>query len=251
MKKHILATAVGFTLMAPMANADMLLGIYAGAQGWNTSTSGGFASENATADLDFDDKTNSSFYVALEHFVPLVPNVKLARTTLNADGDTTINTNFEFDGNTYVAGESIYTESDVTTTDIILYYELFDNDLVSFDLGINAKYIDGTFIANSNDGTTTGEQDFSGVVPMVYSRVAVGLPFTGLGAYAEGSYLSIDDHKLSDFQVALTYSLLDNIAVDMTFQLGYRDVTVDIEDLDDVYADLGYDGVFAGVEVHF
>ena len=79
----------------------------------------------------------------------------------------------------------------------------------------------------------------------------VGLPFTGLSAYAEGSYLSFDDHKVSDFQVALTYSFVENLAIDMTLQVGYRDITVDIEDLDDVYADLGYDGVFAGLEIHF
>ena len=40
-------------------------------------------------------------------------------------------------------------------------------------------------------------------------------------------------------------------AVDMTLQVGYRNVTVDIEDLDDVYADMEFDGVFAGLELHF
>lgn len=86
---------------------------------------------------------------------------------------------------------------------------------------------------------------------MAYSRVEFGLPFTGLGVYAEGSYLSFDDHEVRDIQAALTYSFVENLAIDMTLQVGYRDITVDIEDLDDIYADLGFDGVFAGLEIHF
>jgi hypothetical protein len=37
----------------------------------------------------------------------------------------------------------------------------------------------------------------------------------------------------------------------MTLQVGYRKVTMDIEDLDDIYADMEFDGAFAGLEVHF
>jgi outer membrane protein len=86
---------------------------------------------------------------------------------------------------------------------------------------------------------------------MAYSKVQLGLPFTGLSAYFEGSYLSFDDHEVSDYQAAVQYSFIESIAVDMTLQLGYRNVTVDIEDLDDVYADMEFDGVFAGLELHF
>ena len=136
-------------------------------------------------------------------------------------------------------------------TDLILYYELFDNDLISFDVGLNAKYIDGAFFVEDTDSDTQSSGDFTGVVPMVYSKVQVGLPFTGLAAYAEGSYLSFDDHELSDYQVAVTYSFIESIAIDMTVQVGYRNVTVDIEDLDDIYADMEFDGVFAGLELHF
>ena len=137
------------------------------------------------------------------------------------------------------------------STDFILYYELFDNDLVSFDLGVNAKYIDGSLSVVDAASNTQGAGEFSGVVPMAYSRLQLGLPFTGLAAYAEGSYLSFDDHELSDYQVAVAYSFIESLAVDMTLQVGYRKVTVDIEDLDDIYANMEFDGVFAGLEVHF
>lgn len=252
MKKRVLAAALGALCLAPAANADMLLGLYAGAQGWNTSTDGGFSeSSSGDATFDFDSKTNSSLYVAFEHFVPLVPNVKVNYTTLDTDGTTTLNADFEFEGTTYSESASILTDASIDSTDFILYYEIFDNDLVSFDIGINAKYIDGTLYVEDVDSGENGEASFKGVIPMAYSRVEFGLPFTGLAAYAEGSYLAFDDHEVRDIQAAITYSFVENLAIDMTLQVGYRDVSVDIEDLDDIYADLSFDGVFAGLEIHF
>ncbi|MEP3827065.1 MAG: hypothetical protein ABJM47_03165, partial [Lentilitoribacter sp.] len=70
-------------------------------------------------------------------------------------------------------------------------------------------------------------------------------------AFVEGSFLNIDDHTLSDYQAALTYSLMENLAVDVTFQLGYRAVELELDDLDDIYSNLEFKGVYAGLEVHF
>ncbi|MDC8832319.1 TIGR04219 family outer membrane beta-barrel protein [Alteromonas gilva] len=253
MKKCRLA-ATAILCLAPLANAnaDTLLGIYAGAQGWNTSAAGGF-SETSTGNAAFnlDTQTNTSLYVALEHMVPLVPNVKVNYTTLDSDGVTDLNAAFEFDGNVYSENTALLSNVDMDSTDLILYYELFDNDLFSFDLGINGKYIEGTFFVEDTETGTNGAATFKGIIPMAYSRIMFSFPFTGLSAYAEGSYLSFDDHKVQDLQAAVTYSFIESLALDMTLQVGYRDVTIDIEDLDDIYADLSYDGVFAGLEIHF
>jgi len=251
MKKGLIAVALGCALMSMSAQSDTIAGIYAGAQAWQTDTTGGFADSSSTANFNFDNETNTSFYVAVEHPLPFIPNIKVARTTLDNSGTTALDTSFTFDGELYTANSNVDTTIDLTATDFILYYELFDNDLISFDLGVNAKYIDGSLSVVDAASNTQGTGEFSGVVPMAYSRLQLGLPFTGLAAYAEGSYLSFDDHELSDYQVAVAYSFIESLAVDMTLQVGYRKVTVDIEDLDDVYADMEFDGVFAGLEVHF
>lgn len=252
MKKRLLATVVSGLLITPVAQADMLLGLYVGAQGWNTSTSGGFSeSSTGAANFDYDSQTNSSLYVAFEHFVPLVPNIKINYTSMDSDGFTDLDASFEFDGTTYSESASLLTNTSIDSADLVLYYEIFDNDLVSFDIGVNGKFIDGTLFVEDVDSGVNGESSFTGVIPMAYSRVEVGLPFTGLSVYAEGSYLSFDDHSVHDIQAAVTYSFVENLAIDMTLQLGYRDFSVDIEDLDNIYADLSYDGVFAGLEVHF
>ena len=234
------------------SQADTLLGLYAGAQGWNMQTSGGFSSDGTNANFNFEDKANSNLYVAFEHPLPLIPNIKVQRTIMNTMGETTLNSQYSFGGEIYAANTDLNTDVQLTATDFILYYELFDNDLISFDVGVNAKYIDGDLmVTEKEDSSSFSREEFSGPVPMVYSRLAIGIPFSGFGAFVEGSFLNIDDHTLSDYQAALTYSLMENLAVDVTFQVGYRAVELELDDLDDIYSNLEFKGVYAGLEVHF
>ena len=252
MKKLALSIGITSLLSCACAQADTLLGLYAGAQAWNMETIGGFSDDGTNLQFNFADKTQGSFYVAFEHPVPLIPNLKIQRTGMDTNGKVSLTTSYTFGDELFTANSTVLTDVKLTSTDAILYYELFDNDLISFDVGINAKYLDGElFVVDSEDPSTSGREEFSGVVPMVYSRVAVGIPTTGFGFYVEGSFLSFDDQTLTDYQAAMTYSLMENFAVDMTFQLGYRAVEVDLEDLDGIYSNLEFKGAFAGLEVHF
>lgn len=252
MKKTALSIGMIVLGVSFTSQADTLLGLYAGAQGWNMQTSGGFSSDGTNANFNFEDKANSNLYVAFEHPVPLIPNIKVQRTIMNTMGETTLNSQYNFGDEIYAANTDVITDVQLTATDFILYYELFDNDLISFDVGINAKYIDGDLmVTEKDDSSSFSREEFSGPVPMVYSRLAIGIPFSGFGAFVEGSFLNIDDHTLSDYQAALTYSLMENLAVDVTFQVGYRAVELELDDLDDIYSNLEFKGVYAGLEVHF
>ena len=249
MKKAALSLGLIAFCASYSSQADTLLGLYSGAQAWNMETSGGFSNDGSNTEFNFEEQTNTNLYVAFEHPIPLIPNVKVQRTAMDTQGDVILDTQFTLGDKVFAANGNAFTDVSLTTTDFILYYELFDNDLVSFDVGLNAKHIDGEFLATV-DGET-GREEFSGPVPMVYSRLAVGVPFTGFGAFVEGSFLSIDDHTISDYQAAITYSLMENLAIDLTLQLGYRAVTLELDDLDDIYSDLEFKGIYAGLEVHF
>jgi outer membrane protein len=79
----------------------------------------------------------------------------------------------------------------------------------------------------------------------------VGLPFTGFNLFAEGNFLSIDDNVLYDYQAGISYELVENLAIDINLTLGYRAVKLELDDLDDLYTNLDFDGVFAGAVLHF
>ena len=257
--KFKLALLASCLTAATSAHADMILGVYAGAQYWNIEPEGKFGTEEDDQEtFNFDSASNASFYVALEHPVPLVPNVKVRHNQMeDLSGNGQIDGEFEFAGTTYATNTDVDVNADLTNTDFILYYEIFDNGLVSFDFGLNVKHIDayiqatGTTSAGNNQNTDSSEEDFSGYVPMGYVAGAVGLPFTGLSVYGDMSLLAIGDHSLSDYQVGIAYEFIDNLAVDMEVQVGYRSFALKLDDLEGIYTDLDFKGVYAGLQVHF
>lgn len=255
--KKLGGIALASILASAPCVADTVLGVYVGAQAWNMETEGSFADESSFAsdlqntNFSFDDETNGSAYIAVEHLIPLIPNVKLARTQLSTEGSTLLETSFTFGDELYTGQSTVFTQADITSTDITLYYEIFDNDLFSFDIGVSGKVLDGELVVRDTASDTQSIESLSGVVPMAYSKVQFAFPFTGWGAYAEGSFLGIGDHSLSDYQLAITYTFIDSLALDMTLQAGYRDVSADIDGLDDLSADLSFNGGFIGLEMHF
>lgn len=247
MKKTIIAAGLT-ALMATSAQADTLLGLYLGGSIWNAETTGSFGEQgNSESTFDFEDEKNSSFFAALEHPIPLIPNLKLASTDLTTNGNG--NVTFDFGGESF--NGDVTTDIDLSYVDYTLYYEIFDNDLLSIDVGITGRDFDGEIIVTENSSSDTGSLEVSGVVPMLYVSTVIGLPFTGFDVFAEGNLLSFDDHTLYDYQAGISYAVLDNIAVDFNINLGYRATKLELSDLDDLNTNLDFKGFFLGAVVHF
>jgi outer membrane protein len=256
MKKYCLAAALSMACLTPVAQADTLLGLYVGVDGWQADNEGSFSyKDNAPQDFNFDDETFVSYYAALEHPVPLVPNIKLKYTELELSGNTTLEQTFNFNGTNYDANTNISSVSDFSHVDYTLYYEIFDNDLISVDLGINAKQFDGEMKVVAIDADSEQSKaetvEFSGFVPLVYGRAEAGLPFTGLSVFFEGSFLSIDDSKVQDYQMGIAWEFIDNLAVDVAVKAGYRSMVLELDDVDDINTNIDASGPFAGIQVHF
>jgi outer membrane protein len=240
-----------FGLSASCVYADTVLGGYIGVNAWNMEVDGGFANEESVTDFAFEDKTQASFYAALEHPIPLIPNIKLMRTPMDTAGVVSLTSEFRFGDELYTSQTDLMTDLELTSTDYILYYEILDNDLISVDLGINGKHLDGVIMVSELDGDRSTSESFSGIVPMVYSKVEIGIPATGISAYVEGSYLSLDDNTLSDFQAAVAYSFVESLAIDMSIEAGFRSTNLELDDVDDIYTDLEFSGVYVGLEFDF
>jgi len=253
MKKALLAASLA-TLLCTSAQADTLLGLYIGGHMWANEAEGSFGEgETNQATFNFNDETQGSFFVALEHPIPLIPNIKISSTSLDTMGTGTLAGSFTFEGETYDATTSLDTTFDASYVDYTLYYELFDNDLLTFDFGLTARDLDTQInVVGDVAGTSTSaDLSASGIVPLLYLKTIIGLPFTGFNIFAEGNILSYDGNSIYDYQVGVSYALLDNIAVDLDVNLGYRAVGLKLDDIDDLYSDLTFEGVFLGATVHF
>jgi outer membrane protein len=241
-----------FVFAPTIASADVL-GVKAGASYWNYDISGTAryktrdASNNIDInnDLGYDDGSSGFYYVSLEHPLPFLPNVRLSYTNIDEDANGLLSRTVLFGDTTFLINENVSSQFDLKQTDVTLYYELLDN-VVSLDLGINAKYIDGKAqITGSLSGTEN--TDISGWVPMAYGGVRADLPLTGFSVSADGSYVKYEGSSFYDYSVRASYTTPWRVGLD----IGYRKIKLDLDDFDDSFTEVEFDGPYAGAHLAF
>ncbi len=250
MRRHLLA--VMFLTIPTVSSAD-ILGVRAGAYYWSYDLSGTarYKTSNSANDIDinddlgYDDSSVGSYYIRLEHPVPFLPNVRLSQTNIDDDATGRLSRTVVFGNKTFSVNEDVNSTFELKQTDVTLYYELLDN-VVSLDLGLNAKYIDSTARIT---GAVTGTEntDVSGWVPMVYMGVGADLPLTGLEFSADGSYVQYQSSSFYDFSIRAGYTTPWHFGVDV----GYRKIKLDLDDFDDSFTDVEFDGPYAGAYLEF
>lgn len=246
MKKLLLGALVA--LLPVTGFTATVFGFEAGAGNWTHAPSGsltasvsGIGTEaDLKDDLNLSKDTETYSFFALEHPVPLIPNIKFVKTNLTSAGTGNVTREFKFNGKTYSEGATVTTKLVLDQTDTILYYELLDNDIFSLDLGLTAKMIDGK-------ATITGADDaaFSGTIPMLYAAVEIGLP-VGLSLNADISTISAAGNEFTDFSAKLRYLSDFNLGV----EAGVRTQKL-VVDVDDVKTDINFSGTFIGVFFKF
>lgn len=245
MKKFALFAAMSMAA-ATTAQADTVFGIYAGLGSWDTSYSGNAGEPSITLkDLGVKDRANNFYYVALEHPVPLLPNIKLEHTGISSKQTAVVSQSFVIDGTTFTANDTVASEFDLTHTDATFYYEVLDN-WINFDLGITARKFDGFVYAKSS--TQTEKVDVDQTLPLFYGKLQFDLPFTGLSAGVEGKYISYSGDRLTDYTARISY-LFDS-ALDIGVEAGYRKMSLKVDE-DDLQASVDLDGPYAALIAHF
>jgi outer membrane protein len=251
MKKSLIAASL-LAICSVSAQADVI-GVTAGAQVWSNQFDGKYGKSVDQTTFNLNDKTQGSYYISLEHPLPFIPNLKISKTTLDTDGVTDITSTFAFGDQTFETNTAVDSVFNLSYIDYTLYYELFDNDIVSFDFGLTARDVstDITASATINGAATSATQSASGFIPMLYVATEIGIPATDFFIFANGNFLSFDNNTLYDYQAGVRYEFIDNLAVDLSATLGYRAMSLQLENLDNLYTDINFKGVFAGLEVHF
>ncbi|MFW6094390.1 MAG: TIGR04219 family outer membrane beta-barrel protein [Pseudomonadota bacterium] len=235
--------------LAAGAQADTLFGIYAGAGKWQQNYEGDFASQGTAIDLeddlDIDDEDNNVAYLALEHGVPVMPNVRANYADISGSGSSTLSRTITFRGEQFNVTQAVSSEVDFEQVDAIAYYEVLDN-VVSLDLGVGARWVDGHVEVVSP--TQSGRADFEGTLPMLYGRARFDLPLTGLWLGGDLMGLTYDDHDLLDATVQVGWES----AVGLGAEVGYRTYRLDLDDIDEIDgADIDINGPYAAINYHF
>lgn len=235
-KSIVLATSV--LSVSALAQADMV-GVYGSVDYWHLQ---GDYNEAQTGqvregrELDLDKKGQAQLALSIEHPVPLIPNARIRHVGINAETEATR------------AGNPVF-DIDLDNTDFILYYELLDN-VVSVDVGVAAKRLDGDVIYTSRLGGKDSLK-ISETAPMLYGSVGAKLPFTGLSAKAEALVTNYSDTKITDFSAEVKYDVIDNMLVDVGVKAGYRLLDIDLDKQNNIDTRFSFDGPYLGLEAHF
>lgn len=239
----VFAIAVVSTLTIPPAKADAL-GLFFGVSGWDAENTGDVQSGSVPVsvdnDLGFESETLAQAYVAFDHFIPLIPNVRLQYVDLDYEGDGQLSKDFDginFNGN-------VATQLDLNQTDLIAYWRILDN-VVNLDLGVQVSRIDGSL--SIRQAGAASNTNFDEILPAGYLSAGVDLPFTGLsltGGLAVGA--DVDGGRLNDLRVNLNYEI-GVVGAD----LGWRKLDLMLDDVEGVDNDFTLSGPYLGLTLHF
>lgn len=244
-KPVLAATLVSGLAMG--AHADVI-GAEFGAYRWHADFDGTVRADGGTRldlndTLGIDDDDVDVIFIALEHPIPLLPNIRLQHTRLDTSASAPIRgAGFVFDDRFYPPGQQVRTNLDLTHTDATFYYELLDN-VVSLDAGITLRYFDGGVELSALTGSA--DLDLDHLIPMLYLSGRAELP---LGFYVGGDIngIGISDSNLIDYRVRAGWES----AFGLGLELGLRRFDLDYDD-DDDEADVTVDGAYAQVFFNF
>lgn len=242
--KKLAPLALAFA--ASTASADFI-GIYAGASYWSPSFGGEFRSDGSPdmidvdRDLGYSADSASAFYVAFEHPVPLLPNIRIERTNLSHSDDSQLERTIEFNGETFTQGSGVNSKFDLTHTDWTAYYEFLDDTLwLSLDAGATLRVFDGKVRIEDEDVT------LNLLTPMLYGKADIFIPGTDFSVGAMVNYLDVGDVLMSDRRAYIAYESPFRVGA----ELGYRVLDIELDDIDDIDADFSTEGFYASVTLH-
>ncbi|MGL5047241.1 MAG: TIGR04219 family outer membrane beta-barrel protein [Shewanella sp.] len=245
MKKTLLASAVLGLCMTTSAQAATVVGFTIGGDYWRADTRGSFAdNRQPLQNVGYSSSAQGSYWIAVEHPIPLVPNIKIRENNLDQSGGIS-GADFTFNGHKFEKDVAVYT--DLSNTDFVLYYEILDNDIVSLDLGAAYKLMNGS-LRVQDPGHPEEEHVDSGIV-MGYASTLIGIPGLGLYGFAD-LMLGLNESSVHDYAIGLGWQF-DGSVVDTRVRVGYREFLFAVNNFSGVSADTKFEGYFAGVEINF
>jgi len=247
--------AAGLALAAlpttALAAGIPLVDVQAQAGYWEPTPVGTVSSDGDSIDfeddLGFDSNGTATLLVGLEHPVPLLPNVRVRHFSADDEANGTVTATRQFRGITFSRDERVRSEYDLSTTDATFYWSPLNN-WIQLDLGVTARRIDVDVLIESRDNPSRKESASGDVViPLGHLGARFDIPLAGLYASGEIDIISVDDNSISDTRAAVGYQIIDNFEIEG----GYRRLSLDIEEEDDISADTDFEGGYVAATLRF
>ncbi len=233
------------SLISVTSSAD-ILGASAAFTYWAPDSSGDIQSGGDKIDIDknlgLGGEEFMIFTAALEHPVPLLPNVRFQYFDMDQVAHGSLN-NVNFNGQNF--NGNVQTSLDLSHYDFTLYYEILDN-WVNLDLGVTAKVFDGLLLMRDQTSGNTSRTDIDEIIPMLYGSAVFDFPITSLSAGVEGSAISLGGDTVYDMVAKLRFR-----AGLLGLEAGYRAIGVEVDDISNIDVDTQIDGPYVSAMLVF
>lgn len=230
------------TVAADVIGGEVSVSYWNGGYGGDVTDRNGSANTiDLTDDLKFDDSGFVEFSAAVEHPLPVLPNVMIKHISLDETANGQLNASFD----SVPVSSDVKTNLDLTHSSAVLYYEVLDN-IVSLDVGLDVKLFDGVLRIEDNNTSTVSETKIDDPIPMAYVSADVDLPLTGLTFGADVSAISYSGDKILDAKAAVRY----NIGL-VFVEGGYRTMQITVDDVNGIDVDADLSGAFISTGIDF
>lgn len=226
------------------AQADFV-GLDIGANQWRPALNDPFGSNpddriDLVDDLDVGNPTKPSMVLILEHPIAALPNIRYQGFDLGTSGISTLDSDINFNGETFASGNQVRSTFELSHDDIVLYYQL-GNSRLDLDLGVDLKRFDGEV---SLSGATSTSVEVDETIPLLYLSARYTLPNSRIyfGAKLNASFidLGLSDSSAEDSTIMLGYDSGNGLGVEG----GYKYFSLELNDIDALDTDLKYDGLY-------
>jgi len=260
------------------------IGLHLGIQLWKSKANGTFGEKNSSTKAESSDNQKTNFHIKLIHPFRLLPNARISTASFDASGLSEFSREYSNDTDTahvdVVENVKANNRFNLSYVDYTLFYQVLNNGQFSMELGLTARdFGDDVVYSETADITTTtrdfiwdgpdhDDHDYHNIVetskrisadhlrvdeiePMVFIAGKLLTPVEGVGAFFEANISLASEQTVYDYLVGVDYDLLDNRMVDLNISAGYRASQMDFEDLDGLYSDIEFKGVFIGFTTRF
>ena len=205
------------SLCFPLSSFADFVGAKLGVDVWKSEPKG-----ETTKALTFDSTTDYSIRAAIEHPIPALPNIQVRYKRFNPNNKT-----------------SSITDKYADVTDVILYYGIFSNRLVTFNFGLAYESVGGSMQTDTAAAVDLANQNIMG---HLYGEV--GLLGTGMFLFVD-TLNGIMQTKEYDLQAGLGYK----IAGIFRMKLGYQKTHLERDKKNKLTYTVDNDGYFVGLAI--
>ena len=202
-------------------------------------------------DLNYSANSNRSLSISLIHNLPVIPQIKIRDSSVDAAETNVVPNDFTFGGFAFLfsSGDRIQSSIHFDHRDISFYYNIGQSN-PRVGVGMTIRKFDGRISIETLDGFLAGnplESIFREQVPLFYGRLDGTLPAFNLSSSIELHYGRLQGNEMVDLSVMFGYETKFNLG----FKLGYRYLKLEIRDFDEISTDIKVAGPQLAVVYQF